>query len=386
MLPHKWYRQVTVIFLVALLAGQAAPLLAQENLPKVFCGELDTEDCLLLQRSRQAMAEVTAVRSSSHTLFQLADMPTLTVNGETVEIPEVAVDLSIDNAYAFDERTAEQWQALAGIDQNVMALAALVAPESILQLFAGLTAETTLQLRFSDAVQTWLSQESGERFPAEINLTMRLVDNQLYIDLNEIAAAIGASDPPAAWGVIDLDELWAVPARDRESPSPAMVIAFMVGALAARNNEQLVTYYEDFQRLRVLDRQRAPGRMVRVERGDDQTINGITVNTYITTVDVRQLATWLAGLLQKLLTQTSDDIDPEVTVALTMGPSFLAGVESTTTLYIEPATARVHRQENALVWDFTPFLSMASLLARQSGEELQVESAAGANPQLSFRT
>ena len=365
---------------------QATALFAQEKLPKVICDELNSEDCLLLQRSRQAMNGVTTAHSRAHMLFQLVDMPKVTVNGDPLEIPELAIEFSVENAYAFDERTAEQWQALAGIDQNVMAMAALIAPESILQLFSGLTAESKVQLRLSAAVQEWVAEESGGRVPAEINLTFRLLDNQLYTNLEEIAIAIDAADPPAAWGVVELEELWQVPAQDSENLSPATAMAFLVGAVAARNNEQLITYYEDFQRLRVLDRQLAPGRVIRVARGDDETINGITVASYTTTVDVRQLATWIAILLQKLLDQIGGEVEPEMTVALTMGPSFLTGVESTSTLYIEPATARIHRRESALVWDFTSFLSMASFVAAQSGGEFAVESESAAQPHLVLRS
>lgn len=384
MSPKKFFLVISCVMMLTL--ASVTPLLAQENFPRVICDELSADDCLLLQRSQQEMRLVTTAHTTGETLFQLVDMPIVTMDGEQIDIPELAVEIMVDNAYTFDEATAEQWRALAGIDQNVMTLAAMVAPESILQLFAGLTAETQIRVRLSDAVYTWLTEESGQPVPAEINLTMRIVDNILYLDLLEIAAALNAGDPPAAWGMIDLAELWQVPAQNSESVSPATVAAFMVGFAVARNNEQLVTYYEDLQRLRALDRQLAPGRIIQVERGEDQTLNGIGVASYTTTVDVRRMATWLAGLVQKFLATMEQEVGPEVTVALTMGPSFLTGVESTNTAYIEPATARVHRQENTLIWDFSSLLGMASLFAGQTGNAFQVESEPGAQPQLILQT
>lgn len=379
------YRLLSFLLVLTCLLIQTGPVLAQEELPRVLCDELAEEDCLLLRRSRQAMNGVTTAHTHVQSLFQLVDIPTITVNGETVEIPALAVEVDVENAYSFDERTAEQLQTLVGIDQNAMVLAAMVAPDSILQLFAGLTAETQIRIRISDAVQEALTGASGEEFPAELTIHTRVVDNMLYINLEPIAEALGALAPPAAWGVIDLAALWAMPAPDDENLRPATAMAFLVGMLMARNDEQLVTYYEDLQRLRALDRQLAPGRIIRVERGDDTTINGMTVNTITTTADVRRLVTWIATLAEKMLDSMGQEVEPEVTVALTMGPSIFTGVESTGTAYIEPATARVHRQESALVWDFTPFVAMASLLAGQSGTDFQLESEPGTMPQLILR-
>ncbi|MCB0084853.1 MAG: hypothetical protein KDE47_28130 [Caldilineaceae bacterium] len=379
------YRLCVLLVVVAMVTMQSRPLFAQAELPRVICDQLADEDCVLLRRSRQAMNAVTTAHTHLQTLFQLADMPSIAVNGEAVEIPALAVEVDVESAYSFDERTAEQLQTLVGIDQNAMALAAMVAPDSILQLFAGLTAETQIRIRVSEAVQQWLSAESGQTFPAEIHLHVLVVENMLYIELQSIAAAIGSLAPPAVWGVVDLADLWAMPAADAENLRPATVMAFVVGILMARNDEQLVAYYEDLQKLRALDRQLAPGRIIRVERGDDQTINGITVNSFTTKVDVRQLATWVATLVQKMLDSVGQEPEPEVTVALTMGLSILTGVESTIVAYIEPATARVHRQESALVWDFTPFMAMASLLADQGGSDFQIESEPGTTPQLILR-
>ncbi len=387
MFPNRCFsRALLVVIVLAFCLAQPMALFAQDELPTVICDRLSDDDCLLLQRSHQAMNGVTTAHSHTEALFQLAEMPKIVANGEQVEIPAVAVELTMDNAYSFDDQSAEQWQALAGIDQNVMGLAAVVSPESILQIFAGLTAETRIRIRLSDAVQSTLAKQTGESFPPEINLNLRVVDNQLYIDLDAIAAALDAGPPPAAWGVIDLADLWALPAQDNQNLRPSTVFALLVGIAAARNNEQLISYYDDLQQLGTLDRQLAPGRIVRVERGDDQTLNGLTVAQYTTNVDVRRLVTWGAGLLQKLLESMDEEIDPSVMVGLTMGPSLLSGVESTFVSYIEPATARIHRQENAFVWDFTPLLSMANLLASQSGNEFQVDSVTGQKPQLELRS
>lgn len=381
-----FYRIVLLLLVTVSTLVSPATLLAQATLPKVICDRLSEEDCLLLQRSRQAMNEVTMAHSHAESHFQLVDMPTAVINGEPLDIPEVSVSLTLDNAYAFDARAAEQWQALAGMDQNVIGLAALIAPESILQIFSGLTADVHLTLQLSEAVQSALAAQMGEPLPPEIVINLRVVDNLLYIDLNAIADALDALPPPAAWGVIDLDDLWALPATNSNSPPPATIFAFMVGAVAARDVDQLITYYEDLQRLSALDRQLTPGRVVQVARGDDQTIGGIAVTPYTTTVDVRRFVTWGATLIQKFLDNLDEEVDPKVTVALTMGPSLLTGVESTFTAYIEPATAHLQRQENVFIWDFTPLLSMANLLASQSGSELQIDSAAGQKPQLVWRT
>lgn len=382
----RFYRVLFSLLVAVVTLASPTALLAQADMPRVICDRLSDEDCTLLQRSRQAMNEVTTARSHSESLLQLVDIPSMVIDGEPLEIPEVAVSLTLDNAYSFDERTAEQWQALAAIDQNVMGLAALVAPESILQVFGGLTAEVALQIQLSEAVQMVFLEELGEPLPPEIVINLRVVDNMLYIDLNAIADALDALPPPAAWGVVDLNDLWALPATSNDSPPPATIFAFVVGAVAARNNDQLIAYYEDLQQLGALDRKLAPGRVVQVVRGEDQTINGITVAEVTSTVDVRRLVTWGASLLQKFLDGLGEEVDPQVTVALTMGPSLLTGVESSFTSYIEPATARVHRQENALVWDFSPLLSMANLLASQSGSEFQVDSADGQKPQLVLRS
>ncbi|HRW08942.1 MAG TPA: hypothetical protein P5121_27750 [Caldilineaceae bacterium] len=382
----RFYRPIFILLVVLSALAVPTALLAQADMPKVICDRLSDEDCLLLQRSRQAMNEVTTARSHSESLFQLVDIPSMVMDGEPLEIPELAISVTLDNAYAFDERTAEQWQALAAIDQNVMGLAALVAPESILQIFAGLTAEMTLRLQLSEAVQVAFVEELGEPLPAEMVINVRVIDNMLYIDLNAIADALDALPPPAAWGVVNLDDLWALPATSSDNPPPATIFAFLVGAVAARNNDQLITYYEDLQLLGALDRKLAPGRVVQVVRGEDQIVHGITVAEYRSTIDVRRLVSWGATVVQQFLDGLGEEVDPEVTVALTMGPSLLTGVESTFTAYIEPATARVHRQENAFVWDFTALLSMANLLASQSGTEFQVDSAAGQQPQLVMRT
>jgi len=381
----NFYRVLSALLVVAFVLASPAALLAQAPMPKVLCDRLSDDDCLLLQRSRQAMNEVITAHSHSETLFQLVDIPSVIMNGDSLEIPEVAISITLDNAYYFDDRTAEQWQALAAIDQNVMGLAAMVAPESILQILAGVTAEIQVQIQLSEGVQTAFAGNIGE-LPPEIVINLRVVDNMLYIDLNAIADVLDAVPPPAAWGVIDLAELWALPMTDSDSPPPATIFAFVVGVMVARNNEQLITYYEDLQQLSALDRQLAPGRVIQVARGDNQTIDGITVAEYTTTVDVRRLVSWGATLVQRFLDGLGEEVDPEVTVALTMGPSLLTGVESTFTAYIEPATARVHRQENTIVWDFTPLLSMANLLASQSGNEFQIDSVANQQPQLLLRT
>ena len=226
----RFYRLLFILLVVLSALAVPTALLAQADMPKVICDRLSDEDCLLLQRSRQAMNEVTTARSHSESLFQLVDIPSMVMDGEPLEIPELAISVTLDNAYAFDERTAEQWQALAAIDQNVMGLAALVARESILQIFAGLTAEMTLRLQLSEAVQVAFVEELGEPLPAEMVINVRVVDNMLYIDLNAIADALDALPPPAAWGVVNLDDLWALPATSSDSPPPATATVCPSGA------------------------------------------------------------------------------------------------------------------------------------------------------------
>lgn len=379
-----------VMLLLALLLAQATPMWAQGASSTVFCGDLDKADCAILQQSKEAMLAITGARIETYTEFELADVPEMVIEGESLDLADALFQISTETTYRFDEEAGQIWSILSTLNENVVSVVMLAAPELFLRVLDGLNAEVHVQVKLSDSVRTAFATNGDGEPPAEMNFLMRLVDSVLYINIQEISQWAGDPGPDipedTEWIALDLKKVSKQQMPDSQMDA-RMVMSMMIGFLAMnRSGDQLVKFYSDLQRLGELDRNLAPKKFIEIERLRDKTVRNQQLAVFATNVEVADLAAWLAKILQKLIAQVEPTSDPEVTLALTMAPTLFQGMKLGILRFIDPESGYLQRRESTFEWDLATLALLAQLAQSQGSNALLVEEQSGAKPQMSLLT
>lgn len=188
-------------FVLVLLFGAVAPVLAQAETPEPFCGNLAQTDCDLLRTSNDAMLNLEAYTTSVTYKVVAKGLPELAPT-------ESGVTLRIDSRYAFNEAARQSLRFFA-VQSRKEPLAAVEAigqsPALLINLYQGMTADETFTLEVSQDWAKTLS-ESGDtiQWPTTTNVTARLVDGVLYIDIHELKAFIPSLKTKKDWVAIEL--------------------------------------------------------------------------------------------------------------------------------------------------------------------------------------
>ena len=183
-----------------LLTTATAPLLAQEEIPEPFCGNLQPNDCELLRTAVGNMLALESYHTSIAYSLILHGIPEMPVqHAETV--------LHVEGDYAFDNaaRAAAYTLALISREEPLAAVAAIGQdPNLLIDLYRGTTADLFLTLELTAEWMTWLRDDTAVAWPSSTTVEVRLVDGVLYFDLRELKAFVPDMADAPDWAAIAL--------------------------------------------------------------------------------------------------------------------------------------------------------------------------------------
>ncbi len=347
-----------LLTVLALLLGTVTPALAQDTAssePPVFCGNLDKEDCGVLQKSHDLMKQVaqsTALTSFDVTLNGIPGLPAETINAAiTSNTTSVADPAAIAAAQKLNGLTQEETLQLLADD-----------PQPVVDLISGWDFDMSLDVTVTPELADLISAQSGLKVPDQLAIQTKLVDGVLYWDLSEVAAFV----PTIAAGWIGfplLDMINELVNQGAFEQALSMQAQGASGAggmtIAGVGSAQFVQQYaETFQ------------KYMTIESGDVVELDGQPAAPYITTMDV---AGFLSGpefqqIVVDLAKQgafestglTAADIEQNVQMLGMMGPMLFTGMTATAKQTIGLDDLLLYEYESEVAWDMSGLVQMAA--------------------------
>ena len=347
-----------LLTVLALLLGTVTPALAQDTAgsePPVFCGNLDKEDCGVLQKSHDLMKQVaqsTALTSFDVTLNGIPSLPAETINAAiTSNTTSVADPAAMAAAQKLNGLTQEETLQLLADD-----------PQPVVDLISGWDFDMSLDVTVTPELADLISAQSGLKVPDQLAIQTKLVDGVLYWDLSEVAAFV----PTIAAGWIGfplLDMINELVNQGAFEQALSMQAQGASGAggltIAGVGSAQFVQQYaETFQ------------KYMTIESGDVVELDGQPAAPYITTMDV---AGFLSGpefqqIVVDLAKQgafestglTAADIEQNVQMLGMMGPMLFTGMTATAKQTIGLDDLLLYEYESEVAWDMGGLVQMAA--------------------------
>ncbi len=347
-----------LLTVLALLLGTVTPALAQDTAgsePPVFCGNLDKEDCGVLQKSHDLMKQVaqsTALTSFDVTLNGIPGLPAETINAAiTSNTTSVADPAAMAAAQKLNGLTQEETRQLLADD-----------PQPLVDLISGWDLDMSLDVTVTPELADLISAQSGLKVPDQLAIQTKLVDGVLYWDLSEVAAFV----PTIAAGWIGfplLDMINELVNQGAFEQALSMQAQGASGAggmtIAGVGSAQFVQQYaETFQ------------KYMTIESGDVVELDGQPAAPYITTMDV---AGFLSGpefqqIVVDLAKQgafestglTAADIEQNVQMLGMMGPMLFTGMTATAKQTIGLDDLLLYEYESEVAWDMSGLVQMAA--------------------------
>ena len=192
------FRRTSVLFLATvLLLLSTGVVLAQDALPTVFCGDLDAEDCELLQASAESMADLTSGTTTTEFDIEVNGLPGLPIS-------EADIALYVESAFVMDPDLADYLEQYAEMDPDELMSNPDLAMELSTAVLQGMDTSQFIQVEMSPNLAEILSAELEQPVPDELILNLRLIDGILYIDLASLAEVIPQLGFLGGWMGVDL--------------------------------------------------------------------------------------------------------------------------------------------------------------------------------------
>lgn len=315
---------VTLVTLIVLLSPRAALM---QDAPPVFCGDLSSADCALLDRSAAAMRTLESAGFRFDVNLQTSSLPGL----------GFPFDLRLNGAgqYALDAASLNaldptpDWDGLPGWVEAALKL---------------LRADATVVLHLPTALVD-VHAGAGAAFPSKVGFDLRLAEGFAYFSLDKLAELGIGEGLPVGWLGIDAAGFYR---RLLEQQTPLAAPDLGRGAAAALADPALLAAF------------------TRIERLEDSTDGSQTLAVFRTTTDLGQLLAdpaereaLRAALLANLerLGLTAEEVDP----LLEAYTGLFQGLVIETTEYVGVDDHYVHRATLALAW--SPDLNALDRLA-----------------------
>ena len=344
---------------LALLLGTVTPALAQDTAgsePPVFCGNLDKEDCGVLQKSHDLMkqlAQSTALTSFDVTLNGIPGLPAEMIN----------VAISSDTTSVADPAAMAAVQKFDGLTQEETLQMLADDPQPLVDLVSGWDLDMSLDATVTPELADLISAQSGLQVPDQLAIQAKLVDGVLYWDLSEVAAFV----PTIAAGWVGfplldmINELVKQGAFEQALQSMQESGAADAGGLTVAgigSAQFLQQYGETLQ------------KYMTIESGEVVMLNGQPAQPYTTTMDV---AGFLSGpefqqIVVDLAKQgafegtglTAADIEQNVQMLGMMGPMLFTGMTATAKQTIGLDDLLQYEYESEVAWDMSGLVQMAA--------------------------
>ena len=247
-------RKFVWLFLAMLLAVIPVGSVFAQDAPPVLCGELDEEDCMILEDAAAADSEVTSGAYDFSIDFEIAGIP-----GMPVE--QIALSWVQESVYALDPNLEKDMMAyLEELDADSMGDVEVLS-EVLNMAIDGADTEQAFEITISDDTASLLSSEMGMPIPTKIGLHYALVDGIIYVNISELAAYVPelAGLPIQGWVGTELAPLLYVALAQIAADPSAMASmgpasAALAGGAAGSTmtSEQLAIFepFVDVQRLK----------------------------------------------------------------------------------------------------------------------------------------
>lgn len=346
--------RITALLLLALLVGAVQA----EHHDFVFCGDLASADCTLLQES-QANA---ATRTSGSTKMDMD----LTLLNFGAEAPGDYV-ISLDAAAAWNGDFSAM-EAMAAASAGM-----LDDPQQLMTMMADmleqLSGRVTVSLEIPHGLPAVPDGEISAQFMTGVNMEMRLVDGVAYVDMSELAAIMPADDEyPSGWLGFNIPELMQMAMqggdmeygmkgphsdgdKDKKDRDGAKGDDAMSQDYPSEMNEMLEAWAD----------QEFLGQFVTIERIADQSIDGQQAAVFQTDVDLQALMN--SADFHELLRMASDTSGEDVGdsnmagIAMMVG-MFSLGLDIQALEFISLSDSLPLRDELHMTMDLTAMMSM----------------------------
>ena len=331
-----------------------APALAQDSplTPPVLCGDLDEADCSILESSAEAMQNVSSYAFGIEYNVFLTGLPEMDV--ETVDI-----SFSADGMVEIDPDVVATMKSISEASMSGDAEAMMAAmeemPTAVLDLYAGLGFDGTIQLSMPEELAAILSEDSEVPMPAELSLAFRIVDGMFYMQIANLKAmAPDLEEIDADWIGFDLVGLMEQSLEQGGSGEidPESMAASMVAAGLAN---QIIGVMEPY---------------VTVERLDDTDIDGQAAAVFLSSVDMvgffssEEFINFVrdsAAAVGADDAETTAQLDEGLTMMGFVAPMVFGGMEISNEMTIGQDDFYLYAQDFLFRWDLSQLLGFAAM-------------------------
>lgn len=308
---------------------------AQTNTP-VFCGDLAEADCTLL---KDAQAAALTLESSSFTLdatMAISGIPDMGDGSMTFKLTgsgAVTTDRS-----AMPDMTSIKPEDMATNPMAVFKLLGEAIPAMAANLQFGLT--------LPEAVLAEMS--SDMKLPETLNLSLKLVDGNIYVNVEELAAYIPNMKGAKGWMGINLPDLLTAV---MEQPEFAESMGAMGDMSVTGINAEMFSSFSDPETL---------GTFMSMQRVDDSTIDGQPVAVFEMVLDYEAL--FASPLMQEMMaaqqkamgnTMSEKEMEQMMSMLQMMGK----GITLTMQQYIDLETKQQPGMDMQMRFDMSSLMS-----------------------------
>jgi hypothetical protein len=337
-----------LLVVLALLLGTFGTAFAQDETPAPFCGDLDPDDCTLLQDAQAAMMEVSSYRSSATYDVSVAGIPGLPAD-------EININLMMDGSFAMDEAAMAAATQLMGKDQQAVMTALGEDASALADLINGWNVDATIDYELTSELADLLGAQSGVTIPASASVGVIMADGVLYLDLSAFSA-LGA---PEGWIGIPVGELvqaqidagvfeQAAAQMDPANLDPSTAASLGLANMLTGNPQQ-------FEQFMTIERSEGDG-------GEAVFTSSVDVAGFVASPEFSDLITSLAdagAFAESGL--TSADIEANLPMVGMMAPMIFADLVVRNSVTIDPENNYVTNTSSEFSWDLAGLLQMAAM-------------------------
>lgn len=336
-----------MFLLVGMMVLIASGVVSAQTTPPVFCGDLSEADCTLL---KDAQAATLTLESSSFTLdmnFSISGIPDMGADSMTFKLTGSGAMTS--DSGLVSHMSAIKPEEIASDPMAIFSLLKDVIPAVGADLQFGLTLPKEVLAQMS----------SDTKLPETLTLSLKLVDGNIYVNVEELAAYIPNMNGAKGWMGINLPDLLTAVMKQ---PEFASSMSEMGNMSAMGMNTDMLAQFTDPETL---------GTFMSIERVDDSEIDGQAVAVYEMTLDYAALMA--SPIMQEMMVQQQKAMgnqmsDAEMKEMMSMLEMMGKGITLTMQQYIDLETKYQHGMDMQMRFDMT---SMMSSMGGSSSAEMQ---------------
>lgn len=347
-----------LLLLLLTLTSTTAALAQAADLPAPFCGELADDDCDLLADSQAAMLDVQEMTTSTQIDLLVAGIPDL-------PLEEVSLSVAQDSVIAMDPTVIQELTQLQASLQSADASDMDTIMEDymalVVDLYSTLGLDSEVTIILPEDIAALLSEQAGGiAVPEEITLQIRLTEGFIYVNLDDLAAAIPELEAMEGWFGLDIATFMSDMLEQASAEASASDMASLqmgMGAGSMLNSEAVRGLLEDF---------------VNVERLDDDTIDLQDVAVFSTTFDFggfiasegfQTLIRENLDLINQMAdtSVTEDELDEVMLGLRFLGPSLFQDLEFEILQSIGLEDNYIYQTETHFAWDLKTLMALAAM-------------------------